>query len=224
MPATSMETVCPDLVVVRRDRSDKTASVRVLLQKWQPRDVIVRVWDEHAEEPRETVFYGPFPSDNPSPSTCTYPSRCLRQGMTAAREHWIHRNEAPAAIRRTAYEFDDARSDQRGRGFLGFGKVRVVDLDSFAETITTFDHATLDDGRYPYANVPADVWRITPILANWHGPRRAASCCPMGSGIHHRARQPHAPHLRAPFHEQRLDLRGVFRPPPARTCGNSTSP
>src|SRR5262249_30739905 len=135
-----------------------------LLQKWHPRDVVQRVWDENATEPRESVFYSAFSTDDPSPSSCSYPERCVRGGMLIAREHWIHRQDEPLAVRRTAYEFDDARADMRGHGFLGFGKVRTVDLDSYAETITTFDHATVDDGRYPFAGLPQDQWTITPIL------------------------------------------------------------
>ncbi len=154
----------PDLVVVLRDREKNTSKVRVLLQQWEPRDLLVRVRDEHSPEPRESVFYSPFTTDSPSPSTCSYPSRCLRGGTVVAREHWIHRQDAPGAVRRTAYDFDDLRTDVRGRGVLGFGRVRAVDLDSFAETITLFDHATLDGGLYPFAGLAREVWRITPIL------------------------------------------------------------
>ncbi|MEZ4310013.1 MAG: FG-GAP-like repeat-containing protein [Polyangiaceae bacterium] len=153
-----------DLVAVLRDRSDNTSRVRLLLQVWKPYDRVVRVGDEPFAEPRESIFYSAFPGDTPSPSTCEHPARCIRHGAVVAREHWVHRHDVPSAVRRTAYEFDDLRADQRGRGVLGFARVRVVDLDSFAETITSLDPITSDGGLYPFAGLPRDEWNITPIL------------------------------------------------------------
>ncbi|MFO0591159.1 MAG: FG-GAP-like repeat-containing protein [Polyangiaceae bacterium] len=154
-----------DLVVFEHDMATHLVSVRVLLQKWQPHDVITRVRDDIGDGLRESVFYEAFPSDTASPAMCAYPQRCPRQGMLTAREHWVHRQDEPASIRRTAYSFEDPRSDVRGRGFLGFGTVRSVDLDSYAATITLYDNVTTDaNGRYPLAGLPGDVWRITPIL------------------------------------------------------------
>ncbi|MEZ4306433.1 MAG: FG-GAP-like repeat-containing protein [Polyangiaceae bacterium] len=158
-----------DLVVVLREYQ-QWSKVRVLQQQWAPHDVITAVFDQPGTEPRESIFYSPFTTDNPSPADCTYPSVCVRRGMTTAREHWTHRQDEPGSIRRMAYEFDDPRSGAAGRGFLGFGKVRVVDLDSFAETVTYFDHATVDGGLFPFAGTPSDIWRITPILKTETGP------------------------------------------------------
>ncbi len=185
-----------DLIVVIRDRLQNTSKVRVLLQEWEPNDVMVRVWDEHSPEPRETVFYSPFTTETPAPSTCTYPTRCLRGGTVVAREHWIHRQDEPSAVRRTAYEFDDLRMGLRGRGLLGFGKVRAVDVDSFAETITLFDHGTVDDGLYPFAGLPRDVWRITPILKTSPDPAGAVVLPVAGTPITARVSHTHHEHER----------------------------
>ncbi len=54
---------------------------------------------------------------------------------TGAREHWIHRQDEPSAVRRTAYEFDDLRTGLRGRGLLGFGKGWLAVPSSFGGAI-----------------------------------------------------------------------------------------
>ncbi len=84
----------------------------------------------------------------------------------------------------------------RGRGLLGFGKVRAVDVDSFAETITLFDHGTVDDGLYPFAGLPRDVWRITPILKTSPDPAGGVVLPVAGTPITARVSHTHHDHER----------------------------
>ena len=76
---------------------------------------------------------------------------------------WCGSTPASVSSRRF-YAYEAPRTDLRGRGFLGFGKVRVWDPDRGRETTTTYDHETRDRQVYPYALLPKEVLEVTPIL------------------------------------------------------------
>ncbi len=110
-------------------------------------------------------------------STCTYPQRCMREGFAVVREHDVYQGAdvqtLSAHLRSFVYSYEDPRFDVRGRGFLGFGTVRVWDDQRRAETTTTYDHETADDNGihlvYPGALRPKTVLRVVPIEA-WGKP------------------------------------------------------
>jgi RHS repeat-associated protein len=119
---------------------------------------------------RETIRYS---NAQIPPGSCTYPQHCMGQGFAVVTEHDVHEGADVVASgphrRRQLFTYEDARSDRRGRGFLGFGTVRQWDPDRAAETITTYDNATSDDNGihlvYPGALRPKTVLRVVPMDA-----------------------------------------------------------
>ena len=53
-----------DLVIFERDVPANTITIRALVQKWRPGDVVVRVRDQGALRPRESVFYSALSTDS----------------------------------------------------------------------------------------------------------------------------------------------------------------
>ena len=117
---------------------------------------------------REAIIYS---NKQIPPGSCTYPQHCMGQGFAVVAEHDVYEGaDVQAAgphLRRQLFNYEDARSDLRGRGFLGFGTVRQWDADRAAETITTYDNATSDDNGihlvYPGALRPKTVLRVVPM-------------------------------------------------------------
>ncbi len=151
-------------------------TVNVLLQKAPApgngvSDLLFEVKDEDAPKPRQSVFYttawggapgGGAGAGQPAP-TCTYPQLCLRRGFPVVQMTATYTIE-PAATRWTFHEYHDPRVDLRGRGFLGFGSVRVFDPQLRIETTTTFDHHTRIGETYPFAGLPQHTVQIVPLF------------------------------------------------------------
>jgi hypothetical protein len=139
--------------------------IRVLLQKPGQIDVVRGIWDDLVgEHAREVLEYSHQWSDNPEPATCAFPQRCVRHGIPVVREHRTWQGERVGRYRTLRYAYEDPRVDLQGRGFLGFGKVRVRDEDRLSETTITFAHHVNFFGFYPYAGLPKTVTHIAPIL------------------------------------------------------------
>ncbi|MFC7534589.1 RHS repeat-associated core domain-containing protein [Actinoplanes sp. GCM10030250] len=84
---------------------------------------------------------------------CEYPQTCaLRGGWVVAR----HEIKAPGTSSRTSkrYQYADARSDLRGRGWLGFGRRTEIDDVTGRKTSTVFDNTTRVGTFYPCAGMP----------------------------------------------------------------------
>ncbi|WP_437578092.1 FG-GAP-like repeat-containing protein [Sorangium sp. So ce887] len=141
----------------------KVGSLRVLVQQSTVIDVVDEVLDEGGTR-REEIEYARQWTDTPEPATCAYPQVCHRRGIPVVREHLVH--EGMGAPRRRYFSYEDPRSDLLGRGFLGFGKVRVWEPKVPRETVTTFDHGRRIGTRYPFAGRPATVTVATPVLEN----------------------------------------------------------
>ncbi|WP_437528767.1 FG-GAP-like repeat-containing protein [Sorangium sp. So ce726] len=141
----------------------KVGSLRVLIQQSTVIDVVEAVLDEGGT-PREEIDYARQWTDAPEAATCAYPQVCHRRGFPVVRKQIVHGGTGTQMSRYFSYE--DPRSDLRGRGFLGFGKVRVWEPQIPRETVTTFDHATRIGTRYPFAGRPATVMVATPVLEN----------------------------------------------------------
>lgn len=141
----------------------KVGSLRVLLQQSTVIDVVEGVLDEGGM-PREEIEYARQWTDVPEPATCAYPQLCRRRGMPVVRSQRVH--GGTGTPRSLHFSYEDPRSDLLGRGFLGFGKVRVWEPQVPRETVTTFDHATRVGTRYPFAGRPATVTVATPMLEN----------------------------------------------------------
>jgi YD repeat-containing protein len=148
-----------DIVVVGSD-----GRFRVLLQKPGQVDVIKAIGDAVTKEPREIIHYSHQGSDAPEPAACAFPQRCIRHGMPVVREHWTWQGSEIGQYRKVLYEYQDPRVDLQGRGFLGFGEVRVRDVDRGSETIISFDHGKRVGTIYPEAGLPKTVTHVAPIL------------------------------------------------------------
>jgi RHS repeat-associated protein len=133
-------------------------------------DRITSVSDEGGAEAREKVTYAtsfsaaPAPAPEPPAATgCEHPQRCMRHGFSVVREHDVYQGDAvdapPPAYQRRVYDYDDARSDVQGRGFLGFGVVRLWEPDREAETVTYYFLTTRHGSIYPGAGRPKKVRR-----------------------------------------------------------------
>src|SRR6185436_18626178 len=106
-------------------------------------DVVHAVWDfPIAEHAREIIEYSNAWSDSPKPATCAYPQRCIKHGFPVVREHKTWQGDDIGQYQTTQYSYEDPRVDLRGRGSLGFGEVRIWDVDRKSETTITFDHET----------------------------------------------------------------------------------
>lgn len=137
--------------------------IRVLQQRPGASDVVTEVWDEASAAAREKVTYARA-RQVAAPANCAYPIRCIRHGLEVVEEHQTARQDAPGAVRRRRYSYSEPRVDLRGRGFLGFAKVREFDLESLSETVTELDNHYELDGVYPNAFLPSKVTTIVPIL------------------------------------------------------------
>ena len=121
-------------------------------------DLLVSVTDEGAAVARETVSYAsgdaqpdsPPWSDKPESLSCPttsnqlvrYPLRCVRKGLIVVRSVTsFDTSNAGVAQHSVYYSYEEPITDLRGRGFLGFSKVRVWDPARLQQTITLYDFA-----------------------------------------------------------------------------------
>ncbi|MEP7120147.1 MAG: RHS repeat-associated core domain-containing protein, partial [Byssovorax sp.] len=123
-------------------------------------DLLRSVWDEDASaEPRLRVEYGRTNPADWASATCTFPTLCVRHGSLVV-----------ASVRgldvgtQTYYRFEEPRLDLGGRGFLGYGTVRVWNPARPLERTTTFDNVTRVGTVYPNAQRPKSVRTVVPIV------------------------------------------------------------
>jgi RHS repeat-associated protein len=111
---------------------------------------------------------------------CTYPLRCVKRGMTVVREVDYRdalANPTQAQIdtpRRVYYSYEDPVSDLRGRGFLGFRKVREFDPQQPRQTITEYDNRTC-------APVPTDCTQLGTYYPGANRAQRITTVVPLPS-------------------------------------------
>ncbi|XXX73575.1 RHS repeat-associated core domain-containing protein [Sorangium sp. So ce134] len=141
----------------------KVGSLRVLVQQSTVIDVVDEVLDEGGAL-REEIEYARQRTDPAEPAACAYPQVCHRRAIPVVRKHLVHQGNGAQWWR--YFSYDDPRSDLLGRGFLGFGKVRVWEPKVPRETVTTFDHGTRIGTRYPFAGRAETVTVATPVLEN----------------------------------------------------------
>ena len=101
--------------------------------------------------------------------SCSYPTICTRRGITVvrrvdSRDHLSNPAEG-AAPYSLYYAYEDPVTDIRGRGWLGFGTVRIWDPQRPIETIKTFaKHRERVEGKYYPFSAPDTVTTVVPIL------------------------------------------------------------
>ena len=89
---------------------------------------------------------------------CQYPQRCVTDSREVVYER--RDDDGLGGQRTTRFSYVDGRADLSGRGWLGFARVRSVDLLSGTTSLTDFDNglwSAMRDGpriRYPRAHRP----------------------------------------------------------------------
>jgi RHS repeat-associated protein len=113
--------------------------------------------------------YAPAPQVH-TPTTCTYPQRCLKKGMWLVAE-MAERADSPSATypdgyNRKTYTYAGGRYDERGRGWLGFEHRVATDLQSGTTVSTDFDNSTLISDASGYYNYPGALrpTRVTTVV------------------------------------------------------------
>ena len=169
----------------------------------QPRpDLLATVSDEGANYAREQVSYSSptaapgapsWTDKSESAAACAameYPQRCLGGGLVTVRSVTSNDTTAntPSPSSHTVYySYERPVVDMRGRGFLGFEKVRVWDPSRLQQTVTIYDNtdetgthlpstglaqppgsgsfvpSLYAPGYYPGAQQPTSVTTITAI-------------------------------------------------------------
>ena len=90
---------------------------------------------------------------------CTYPQYCTRRGMWLVADYSVtgDNDETPGSRTRTfSYTYADARSDLRGRGFIGMGARRELDEQTGTAVLTIADntsHVGDEALGYPFAGL-----------------------------------------------------------------------
>jgi RHS repeat-associated protein len=150
-----------------------------------PKTLVVRLQDPQynerlmtvAEEPTPwdslTVVYDTQWSDKPEATQpCAYPLACLRHGSTVvrrvlSREHLVSPTAAELSVanaRTTYYSYEDPVINLRGRGHLGFRKVRQWDPWRPIEVVREYDNRTeVGRGYYPGIASPVRVTTVVPF-------------------------------------------------------------
>jgi RHS repeat-associated protein len=145
----------------------------LLVQQPSYADRLASVDDAGSSLPRVEAHYADAWTDHPEKmgdNTCSYPQVCQRRGMVVVRQvrsaaHLVNKTAGTAVLRNLYYSYEDPVTDRRGRGFLGFGTFRTWDPSRPAETVVTFSHRQLVDGKYyPGVGRPATVTTAVPIL------------------------------------------------------------
>jgi RHS repeat-associated protein len=80
-----------------------------------------------------------------------YPRLYMTRGLDVVQEV---RRDNGTGFNRETHSYFRATTDQRGRGFLGFGIQKVTDEATGVESIVTYDNVTRHGGLYPFADMP----------------------------------------------------------------------
>lgn len=130
---------------------------RLLTRRGGRADHLVGVVDGHGDD--VAIEYENLSESSYRPelgAECTYPLACGTRALSVVKRARVH-GAVPATLRSYRYEYAEARSDERGLGFLGFktrttiheqtGATTVVHRDRLTETVPTLP------GLYPYSTV-----------------------------------------------------------------------
>jgi RHS repeat-associated protein len=143
-------------------------------------DRLESITDEKTLWPRETVRYSSQWSDKPETNEpCSYPLICIRRGFPVVREvttraHLVDPTNVNAAGRTIYYSYEDPVAHARGRGFLGFRKVRRWDPSRPSETVTIYSNRVWQGSHYPFDLRPVSITNTVPL---------AVTNTPKNSGI-----------------------------------------
>ncbi|KYF59822.1 hypothetical protein BE04_50915 [Sorangium cellulosum] len=110
--------------------------------------------------PDEQKIYNPM--ENAVKEECAYPLRCALGPRAVVSGYTL--NNGANAERRYEVAYRNGRYHRLGRGFLGFGKRIVRDLDTGAGTVEFYDNVTFDKDLnvFPYAHQVMREVRYSP--------------------------------------------------------------
>ena len=92
-----------------------------------------------------------------TPAACTWPQSCNMRGQWLVRGHTESGWGLLGSSRDFRYRYEGGRTDLRGRGWLGFAKRTVEDLDASQETTALYRNDKLTQGFYLEAHRPYEV-------------------------------------------------------------------
>ncbi|KYG00646.1 hypothetical protein BE21_57205 [Sorangium cellulosum] len=117
-------------------------------------------WDGLSPLPDEQKIYNPM--ENAVEEECAYPLRCALGPRAVVSGYTL--NNGANAERRFEVAYRNGRYHRLGRGFLGFGKRIVHDLDTGSGTVEFYDNVTFDKDLnvFPYAHQVMREVRYSP--------------------------------------------------------------
>jgi ABC-type transporter MlaC component len=127
--------------------------VHVYLRMENQPDVITRVVEGTKED--YTISWAPI--SNPDVHqrvvpTCSFPMICQNTGIWVVSD--IASFDEEGGTRHHSYQYQDARFDALGRGWLGFAGRQETDSATGIVSATTFDNVTRKGSAYPFAELP----------------------------------------------------------------------
>ena len=132
-----------DIAYMVAQEGTRTKFLRVLRHEGGVPDRLVRV-NVSTLGPRVKVDYTTLAdTDVHTSGGCTYPLMCPRRGGSIVAAHWIANGlDDPDPWHEYRHTYKAARTDLKGRGWLGFEEHTIVDGENGATTTTTFDNRT----------------------------------------------------------------------------------
>ncbi|WP_437570485.1 RHS repeat-associated core domain-containing protein [Sorangium sp. So ce542] len=118
--------------------------------------------------PDEQKIYNPM--ENAAKEECAYPLRCALGPRAVVSGYTL--NNGANAERRFEVAYRNGRYHRLGRGFLGFGKRIVRDLDTGSGTVEFYDNVTFDKDLnvFPYAHQVMREVRYSPLETHDQAP------------------------------------------------------
>jgi RHS repeat-associated protein len=161
----------PDFVSNQDREHAYVTDIHLYIHEGKKPDVLLSVTNGlGATDSVEYDHLGDRDSDTFIPGTCTYPQYCVRKGVWVVAK--LHRDTGGAlggaATADFKYQYDDARTDVQGLGWLGFRHIQVTNQVTGEVTETfnedAFKRATVNGvSSYPEAFLPT-VLRHTSFL------------------------------------------------------------
>ncbi|NTX65880.1 VCBS repeat-containing protein [Myxococcus sp. CA051A] len=89
-----------------------------------------------------------------TPGTCVYPQQCPRN-MWVVVESGVDDGTRTSNFNKFFYAYEAARTDVQGHGWQGFGKRTLINRQTNATTVTTYDNQSRTSGLYLRSFIPA---------------------------------------------------------------------
>jgi RHS repeat-associated protein len=177
----------PDIVRVNPGPNGQNSTLEAVINVGQWSDRLLSVTDEGTLWPEQTIVYDTKWTDKPEPDLISgnvYPKHRIRRGLVVVREvklrdHVVDPATTNPAPRSLYYSYEGPLKDMRGRGFLGFSKLRIWDpARPMEKTVHFVNHVQWPEWptpAYPYALRPTRVRTVTALTPPADGERRSGT-------------------------------------------------